>query len=519
MSQVLKKSTIVNLGRIILIASLWTYATLTACCSLMWPLGRDQGTFAWVADTIVRGGAPYRDAWELKGPSTHLTYALVQLLFGPTEWGIRLFDFMLVGFAAYALWRLLKRFGNSLSANLAAPFMILLYYQQGFWHTAQPDSFSSLLAIIATSIVFTPSSPRWWHRFLAGLLIGIATSHKLIFVLFLLPCAIFDLMDGASTLKNRFMLLGWLLGGAASITCIFFAWLASQGVFAEYAYITFSLNRDVHKNLYTLGVGHHLRFVLLFLKSIWFILPFTLLGLWTSLRTHRRFSTGIFLMGIVGFICTVLQHKYYSYHWFVTYGPIAIFSALGIASLDQKIKKVSPISRSALCTLLSMFIVALIAWPLKSIHLDAALKYLTNQITQEEYYREFDLADFSYIQDVRVAGYLNEHTKTNDQVLVWGGESLVNYLSRRQSPTRFGFNYPLTLPTNLDFYEQYRREFINELTANQPVYVVIVDNDTNNLTGTTSKQYFTQFGEFQTLVKDNYIYETTIDDFILWRKK
>ena len=49
-----------------------------AVASLGWPFGLDQGIFAWVGDTVLRGGWPYRDAWEIKGPATlgHETFAL-----------------------------------------------------------------------------------------------------------------------------------------------------------------------------------------------------------------------------------------------------------------------------------------------------------------------------------------------------------------------------------------------------------------------------------------------------------
>jgi hypothetical protein len=35
---------------------------VVAVGSLFFPFGRDQGIFAWVADQILAGGAPFRDA-------------------------------------------------------------------------------------------------------------------------------------------------------------------------------------------------------------------------------------------------------------------------------------------------------------------------------------------------------------------------------------------------------------------------------------------------------------------------
>ena len=38
------------------------FVLLWALASLRWPFGLDQGIFAWVGDTVLRGGWPYRDA-------------------------------------------------------------------------------------------------------------------------------------------------------------------------------------------------------------------------------------------------------------------------------------------------------------------------------------------------------------------------------------------------------------------------------------------------------------------------
>ena len=57
-----------------------------------WPFGWDHGAFAWVGDVIARGGMPYRDAFDVKGPLSFYPSALVQLVAGRNWWGIRAFD-------------------------------------------------------------------------------------------------------------------------------------------------------------------------------------------------------------------------------------------------------------------------------------------------------------------------------------------------------------------------------------------------------------------------------------------
>ena len=54
--------------------------------------GRAVPEWQLVGDVIVRGGMPYRDAFDVKGPLSFYPSAFVQLVTGRTWWGIRAFD-------------------------------------------------------------------------------------------------------------------------------------------------------------------------------------------------------------------------------------------------------------------------------------------------------------------------------------------------------------------------------------------------------------------------------------------
>jgi hypothetical protein len=56
---------------------------LLAVAAPFWnvPLNRDQGVYATCADVLLRGGVPYRDCWDTKGPALHYTYAIAQMVF------------------------------------------------------------------------------------------------------------------------------------------------------------------------------------------------------------------------------------------------------------------------------------------------------------------------------------------------------------------------------------------------------------------------------------------------------
>ena len=44
---------------------------------------------------------PYRDAWDVKGPVAYLLYAIPGGLFGRNQWGLRLFDLVMLAFGCH----------------------------------------------------------------------------------------------------------------------------------------------------------------------------------------------------------------------------------------------------------------------------------------------------------------------------------------------------------------------------------------------------------------------------------
>jgi len=78
--------------RVILWTVLFAVLVVAALPTLLYPLTRDQGAYAYIADLMMQGGVPYRDAWDLKPPAVYFVYWLAFSLFGRSEFAVRLFD-------------------------------------------------------------------------------------------------------------------------------------------------------------------------------------------------------------------------------------------------------------------------------------------------------------------------------------------------------------------------------------------------------------------------------------------
>jgi hypothetical protein len=75
------------------------------------------------------------------------------------------------------------------------------------------------------------------------------------------------------------------------------------------------------------------------------------------------------------------------------------------------------------------------------------------------------LSDNDYAPTIE---YIQSNTKPGDQVLIIGAESVVNFLTRREAPTRYVYQYPLALLGRRPMFEEY----FNQILGNKPVLIV-----------------------------------------------
>jgi len=69
---------------------------LVAFPVLTYPMGRDQGMYANIGLSILNGGTPFVDMWDIKPPPIYYIYAAGIAIFGRGTEAIRAIDFTLV---------------------------------------------------------------------------------------------------------------------------------------------------------------------------------------------------------------------------------------------------------------------------------------------------------------------------------------------------------------------------------------------------------------------------------------
>src|SRR5260221_8420815 len=120
----------------------WLVVAFSSLSILLFSFGRDQGIYALVADVMLKGGMPYRDAWDFKPPGIFLTYAFAQGVFGKSMLSIRLLEVIGLVATVFGLQRLGHVFFDRPKAGLVAGALAsLIHAELQVWPTAQTEAF------------------------------------------------------------------------------------------------------------------------------------------------------------------------------------------------------------------------------------------------------------------------------------------------------------------------------------------------------------------------------------------
>lgn len=518
------------------IALMYAYTVAVGLGSLLWPLGRDQGIFAWAGDVLLRGGVPFADAWDVKGVATYYTFAISQFFFGRTLWGIRVLDLVFLVVTCLCLYRFFRRRTGEFAAHIGVIFFSLFYLARGYWSTAQPDGWGSMLVIISLVLILKPHGVTRRDRVLAGILIGIASLYKLLYVGFLLPLMVYECLDPERRRAISFERLGPLLLGCTGVVGASLLVLFAQGALDDFLDIQLGFNRVVHTQSFDWTLKMSARRFARFFDYFWWTLPFAGIGLYGLWRREGRLARALLVLVFVSVACIVVQNKYYGYHWHPFRMSLLVLLGFGVSQIllfaeklgSQRVVGSGAESASAtrqwaangvrigcIAALISVFVffrpeLNRMGW--------SAL--VTRSTPVEDYYKSYKSIynwSFKFFTNMRVAEYIAAHSQAGDSLLVWGFEPMINFLTGMPAPTRFGYNYPLVARQEAAFTARYRAEFLMDMRAAPPTYIVVGVGDQNSLLKKSSRKLLDSFEGFLDFVERDYVFETQIGGFELWR--
>lgn len=430
--------------------------------SLSWPLSGDAGVFAWMADTVHRGGAPYVDSWDTKGASAWLPSLLVESIFGRTGWGIRLFDIAMVLSALAAMRSIARRLGQPGDGRVAIALYALWYASLDFWHSAQPDGWVASWLVIACWCALTANIAG---IFAAGVLVGLATLVKPFYLGYVVVLWIIVATSRSSERRIR-MTHGALVtlgvaAGSGAVLLLTAHWRGLDGFWEVQRW-----NRDVYARL---GDPWLTRIPAIFKGALimpWGIVaPIALFGSIRPTRQHRR-TIAALTVGFLGAVAGVmLQGKGWMYHWLPMLPFLALLADIGFASL--RAETAGEIAGRFRFLALTLALVVAAITPLQQFYRYVRSRGSAERIANYEqhefrYYGRNPGSVYSIVDSLRSLA------PDTARILVWAMHPAPQYLAGLHIATRYAVIRPLYDGAGTEERARYRADFVREMTAAPP---------------------------------------------------
>ena len=424
---------------------------------------RDSGVFLYVGWRFLNGEIPYRDVWDHKPPLIYFVDALGLSLTPNSLWGVWLLQVVFIFFTFFLVYKLLDQaFGTyaALVGSLLLTSGLLTILEKGNVTEEYALVFQAWcfwLFIAAWKKDF-PIRASFWIGVLGGLAFNFKQTTVGILVTYALILLIVRIFQRKFPLRDFLTLLaGWLVPSMLLV-----AYLASQNAltdFWEQAFLYNFVYIGTHEGIRRLIPVFLKGF--LYLQNGW-VLYLSIFGWLAGIAyvwLKRRHFTEIEPLILITLLDLPIEIIFITIsgrsilHYYLTPLPVmAIMVGTVVCTVPFLLGSISRANHQILQRWSPVAVLAIV---------------FLAQYGQIAYYPQYVrvLSDNDYAP---VIDYVAMNTGKDDQVLLIGAESVVNFLARRKAPTRYVYQYPLALLGRRPMFEQY----FNQILENKPTLII-----------------------------------------------
>ena len=488
------------------------------------PLSMDHGIFTWGGHVLSHGGVMYRDTWDHKGPLPYYFAGWVEMVFGRTEWGFRLFDMAWQTGACVLIYATLRRLGTrSLAATAGVLVFIAWYVALDFANSDQPDGWVAvLMALMVFLLITRPRSA--FVPWLCGALVSICCLMKINFGMFLLLPMLYapSLREPLRWLAFMVKLgIGWLVPMLLSI-----AFFATHGILRDYYVASIGYNL-VYANTqaFPWPIRLEIAFKMLFL-SIRLALP-TLLAIYGVARLARRDRRNAVLIGtwiVLTLINVCIQGKIvWLYHWLPVYPALAIGAGIGIDAVlacwgAYRLRQPNHMLANTAVAVGTLAVVATIGLPAARNVLAWTIHEVHGSPTDGYDQNTYGMWGHGPNSVEAASRYIAAHTKPDQFVLFGSSFVLGNYLSDRWNPTRLTEARPYMDTPVSPYTKEFLDEFLHGLQIHPPAYIVQASSELCKTDGYEARYCVQHLPPMQELLSRCYTKEQEIGGLDIWRR-
>ena len=491
---------------------------------LLWyGLGEDQGLYSYSAWVWRNWGhAPYAYCFDQNFPGIFLIHYFVQSVFGESVTAFRFFD--LIWQTATALMVYLvtaKIFKKSISGLLASAFYSISYVNLGPWNTGQRDGFLLLTYLICFWLFMEEKQEKraLIRALISGLLLGFAFMLKPV-------AAIAGLIFLAlifKTEKRKYLSSLVFLAACPLPMLLVIAYYWRIGALKDMYEALILFNFKVYSSALVFDLKGMINGITL--KSYLLSNCLILLGgilLYIQRKKipddSRVYATWLLLIFLGSYLGYLAQSKYYFYQQAPVWGLLCLLGAGGWSLTIDFIDEKWPIqikTRTFIITFLLILCTIFLIKPFIHEYLVKALR-----VSPREGQRLYPFYDVC----LQAGNYVDAHSKPGDKLQVWGGGAIVNYLARKESPSRFSSTlYFILRPgpnRRAPLQKNFGQELLDAARKDPPLYFIVellphpvfgIESDKQVLVA--------DYPEIWAFVTANYSLETKISFMEIYRRK
>ncbi|MBI9051697.1 MAG: glycosyltransferase family 39 protein [Anaerolineaceae bacterium] len=490
----------------------------------------DSGIFLYFGDQILNGKLPFRDLWDHKPPAVFYTDALGLWLGHGNRMGVWWLEVVAVTITGLLAYYFLKKFFGKWPAMFASCTAILnlIFVFEGGNLTEEFALPFQYLALFLFAI-FAQKNKFGWKAVLIGVAGGFAFMYKQTMIGIWIVIAIMILSRAISEKNWRFAWkrLLYIVAGALFVCLLFVLYFAFQGQLYNFWDVAFRFNfiySEVSINqrieafrqmqvwltglspYYLLGLFSWVAAIIYLLlqrsrsqiiqKTPWFLTTFVIIA--SSMAIGSSIATFFykdqilqftFIGFTVGFCITIViwalkRKQVLPEPLLQTDHPqnLSIIWPLKIAvlSLPIEILLISTSTQNYFHYFMVLFLplsilIAFLFWSTAKLQQKGFSVLLFGILvfalwSYAGYTINRQMTPKSNEQVTRIVTYIKDRTDANDYVLVWGGQTVVNYVSQREAPTRFVHQMPLYKQGYAS--DALTAEFFSDLKTKQPKFII-----------------------------------------------
>jgi len=436
------------------VACLWTGM------SLSYPFGWDQGILSWAGHVVVRGGMPYRDAWDMKGPVAYYVFALTEAIFGVNLWGVRVGDAAFLTLTSACIGRAVSKLTDPATGRWSAILFYLWYASHSYWHTAQPDGWAGMLmAVVMLPALVQGDLIGPLKMGLAGACVGLMSLVKPTYAVFL----VLPLLSSFSTRASRWVVdAAAVMGGWIVPIALCVGWFEAHGALRDLWAVYVRYPSTAYTELGALAFGERARGLVeyLFQAPVMAVgLPMVIVGALALWQTHRAPALALVSWILLVAFIVVLQGRFFAYHWLPMLPAAVVLGAVGFQA-------VLPRAKALVITLVAVSVshclVPIVFEQMRFV------SWITGRTDTAHYYDGYGEAG----NDMRAVDWLRNRAREG-KVFVFGWNTGIAWLGHRETVSRFGFSMPLLIGEGLDVRAEYRDELLRTLRADPPTYIIL----------------------------------------------